>query len=451
MNAFDPNVHRAKVRLIRILAVGPASCHHLLIARRLLFMAWMTCPWATISTAQNPTADSLMVEMGRVEGDSARIDVMNRIIYEVPTLTPEQRITYTKAILDLSKKRGDHVLESVTTAELGYLLVFSGNSLLGTELAYTALDMARHHDNAQALGIIYIALAACIEDSSKRIGYLRAGLAASERAGDPYTGSSALLNLSNFFMNKGVRDSALYYAQRCYERALEVKTNRWFPTAGLWILAVIHEDMYGDRVIAREYLKKALAVPGVMEHPIAYMRLYMTMSKFQLTDGRADSALHYADLLRDRKDMLGPGEVVELYGLYKQVYDTTNADSALKYYRLAEKAQAALEVTRDRQQVALLQMKKEMELDHQLATRSRNIQFGIIALIVITLGIFLLIFSRTAVVGAKAIKNLSLIALLLFFEFINLLVHPFLGELTHHSPILMLLCMAAIAGLLIPL
>ena len=62
----------------------------------------------------------------------------------------------------------------------------------------------------------------------------------------------------------------------------------------------------------------------------------------------------------------------------------------------------------------------------EIATRSKNIQFGIIALIVITLGIFLLIFSRTAVVGAKAIKNLSLIALLLFFEFINLLLHPFL-------------------------
>jgi hypothetical protein len=71
----------------------------------------------------------------------------------------------------------------------------------------------------------------------------------------------------------------------------------------------------------------------------------------------------------------------------------------------------------------------------EVAARSRNIQFGIIALIVITLGIFLLIFSRTSVVGAKAIKNLSLIALLLFFEFINLLVHPLLGEITHHSPI----------------
>ncbi len=149
--------------------------------------------------------------------------------------------------------------------------------------------------------------------------------------------------------------------------------------------------------------------------------------------------------------MLSPFEVVEMYGLYKQTMSTTNADSALKYYRLAETAQAALEGTRNRQQAALLQMKKEMELDHQATARSRNIQFGIIALIVITLGIFLLIFSRTSFVGAQAIKNLSLIALLLFFEFINLLLHPFLDRITNHSPILMLLCMAAIAGLLIPL
>jgi hypothetical protein len=99
-----------------------------------------------------------------------------------------------------------------------------------------------------------------------------------------------------------------------------------------------------------------------------------------------------------------------------------------------------------------LKDKEEERIRAEEATeRSRNIQFGIIALIVITLAIFLLVFSRTAVVGAKAIKNLSLIALLLFFEFINLLVHPVLGEITHHSPLLMLLCMAAIAGLLIPL
>ena len=54
-------------------------------------MVWMTFSWATISTAQNPTADSLMIEMGSIEGDGARIDLMNKIIYEVPTLTQDQR------------------------------------------------------------------------------------------------------------------------------------------------------------------------------------------------------------------------------------------------------------------------------------------------------------------------------------------------------------------------
>ena len=42
-------------------------------------------------------------------------------------------------------------------------------------------------------------------------------------------------------------------------------------------------------------------------------------------------------------------------------------------------------------------------------------------------------------------------ALLVVFEFINLLVHPFLEEFTNHSQILMLLLLVGLAALLIPL
>ena len=54
-------------------------------------------------------------------------------------------------------------------------------------------------------------------------------------------------------------------------------------------------------------------------------------------------------------------------------------------------------------------------------------------------------------VGAKTIKNLSLVALLLLFEFINLLLSPLLGDVFDQSPLLILLAMVIIAGLLIPL
>ena len=39
----------------------------------------------------------------------------------------------------------------------------------------------------------------------------------------------------------------------------------------------------------------------------------------------------------------------------------------------------------------------------------------------------------------------------LVFEFLNLLVHPYLEKITHHSPLLMLLSLVALAAMLIPL
>jgi hypothetical protein len=43
------------------------------------------------------------------------------------------------------------------------------------------------------------------------------------------------------------------------------------------------------------------------------------------------------------------------------------------------------------------------------------------------------------------------LGLLVVFEFINLLIHPWLASFTHESPVLMLLVLVLIASLLIPL
>jgi hypothetical protein len=41
--------------------------------------------------------------------------------------------------------------------------------------------------------------------------------------------------------------------------------------------------------------------------------------------------------------------------------------------------------------------------------------------------------------------------MLLVFEFLNLVLHPFLGKITHHTPALMLLGLVCIAAFLVPL
>ena len=72
--------------------------------------------------------------------------------------------------------------------------------------------------------------------------------------------------------------------------------------------------------------------------------------------------------------------------------------------------------------------------------------FGIICFIIL-----FLLFSRTVIANEKWISFFGIVALLIVFEFLNLLLHPFLEGITNHSPVLMLLALVCIAALLVPL
>jgi NADH:ubiquinone oxidoreductase subunit 6 (subunit J) len=65
--------------------------------------------------------------------------------------------------------------------------------------------------------------------------------------------------------------------------------------------------------------------------------------------------------------------------------------------------------------------------------------------------IVFLLLSRSIITNTKVIEFLGVIALLIVFEFFNLLLHPFLEKTTNHSPVLMLLALVCIAALLVPL
>ena len=83
--------------------------------------------------------------------------------------------------------------------------------------------------------------------------------------------------------------------------------------------------------------------------------------------------------------------------------------------------------------------------------RKQNIQYALIALGLVTFIILFLLLSRSFIKSTKLITFFGVVALLLVFEFLNLLLHPFLVKVTHHSPIFMLLTLVCIAALLVPL
>ena len=144
--------------------------------------------------------------------------------------------------------------------------------------------------------------------------------------------------------------------------------------------------------------------------------------------------------------------------LLLDIYENSNSDSAIKYFKLYRAANDSLFSTKTIQQTQLMTFENEMRQQELVAgklkiqeERRQNIQYALIALGIIVLISLFLLLSRSFITNTNLIKFFGIIALLIVFEFLNLLLHPFLERVTNHSPVIMLLALVSIAALLVPL
>ena len=372
-------------------------------------------------------------------------------------LKAEAQVT-AKEELALAEQLGVDTLMSTALNHIGDSFNGSADAAFQLKYFYQGLEYAQRSGNRNTIGVAQKQIATVYKslgDLERALGLLKLAIA---NVSSPGQVNRTSCHLSECYRLMGQPDSALYWAQRSNIIPRPAEDDYAYARS-YYVLGAAYAAK-GERQLAEVHFARAIEVADSFHVMIPLYGSLLGRGQMELeagdipaaiADGRR--ALHVSDEGGNLEGLVGASD------LLRRAFKTNGQiDSAYRYFeQRVMYADSLINATNlnKLQNMAFAQELKEGEeakaKAEELATRSRNIQFGIIALIVITLGIFLLVFSRTAVVGAKAIKNLSLIALLLFFEFINLLVHPFLGELTHHSPILMLLCMAAIAGLLIPL
>ncbi len=363
-----------------------------------------------------------------------------------------------KEELAIAEELGIDSLLSTACNHVGDALNGSAEAALQLKYFYQGLDYAKRSGNPNFIGTAQKQIATVYKtlgDLPRALGLLKLALA---NVNSDYQINRTCCHLSDTYRLMGQPDSALYWAQRSNVVPRPEEDNYGYARS-YYMLGAAYAAK-GERQLAEVHFARAIEVADSFHVMIPLYGSLVARGQMELEAGDIPAAI--AD---GRRALLVSREGGNLEGLVgasdllrRSFKATGQADSAYHYFELRVMyADSLINATNlnKLQNMAFAQELKEQEdaklKAEEVAARSRNIQFGIIALIVITLGIFLLIFSRTSVVGAKAIKNLSLIALLLFFEFINLLLHPFLDRVTNHSPILMLLCMAAIAGLLIPL
>jgi tetratricopeptide (TPR) repeat protein len=265
-------------------------------------------------------------------------------------------------------------------------------------------------------------------------------------------------HMAEIFLGLGQTDSALRYVQLTNEVTSKEKDAYGYARV-LYIFATVYKAK-GDFDLAESYYKKCIAFSDAENIYAPYVTATTDYGQYLYDTKQYNLSKAYTlngfNKANDAKNKLGMIDAAAL--LRKVYYAIGQKDSSYFYADIKDAYSDSVFNEQQRNQIQNLsfsQQIKEKEEQVRLSAenqqRKQNIQYALLALGIITFIISFLLLSRRHITNTKLIQFLGVVALLLVFEFLNLLLHPFLERITHHSPVLMLLALVCIAALLVPL
>jgi hypothetical protein len=260
------------------------------------------------------------------------------------------------------------------------------------------------------------------------------------------------------YMEKNQLDSALFYAQAALQTSQRLKLPR-FQLQALHLLAAVNSKLT-ENDLADVYFKRALILSDSVKSEMRKIEFYQRYIPFLFENNRMMEARVQAEKLwtLSRKTQNLNFNLIAT-GYKKELFDKlNNIDSAYYYSKLESQLREQIFNQNNLNAIQALTFKEQLRSMEEAAKKSaeeeqrkQDIQYALIAIGIIILLTLYLLLSRSFITNTKLIEFFGVIALLIVFEFLNLLLHPFLARITHHSPFLMLLALVSIAALLVPL
>ena len=389
----------------------------------------------------------------------------NLCTYYYQTGRSDSMLTYAQELLKTAQllKNDSFIIASYKV--LGNCSRLKSDYISAIEYYFKAVHLAENQENLTGLlAILYNN----IGDNYNKLGYHNEALKYLKKAqqlisinGNGFSKYAVYIytNLAETFLWTGNPDSALYYIQFADNANLTAKDN-YIKSAIFLVYGMTYVKSITDIELAEYYYKKSINFSDSM---LDYKHLENSSkeyARFLLRQGKNNHAKYYAlysfqiSKKYDYKD-----NIIENSELLSQIYDyQKRTDSAYYYSRLKnEYSDSVFNMQKQNQLLSMTfneQIREKAEEDRKLEEskqRKLNIQYSFIAIALVTISILFLILSHSIIVDAKIIVFLGEIVLLITFEFINLVIHPFIERVAHHSPFFILMILVIIASLLIPI
>jgi tetratricopeptide (TPR) repeat protein len=406
-----------------------------------------------------PNLDSLLPKIKAEKNDSARYYLAMSAL-TISETNPVEDMHNSEIILLHGQKNNDLVCQVLGYCCLCYDYIAFGNKVKSLEFGIKANQTAEKSNNdrlktfAKAmLALTYLTMG----DFEKAESYNKAAMETGSKYETDIISVCAVNDMGTIYLAMGKIDSALVYTQKAYEMAIKSGINYWLTSTYLQF-GSIHAAMKNSS-LALNYWNLALNEANRIGSPKFVSTAYNAIAQFYYASNQSDSAKLYATRAISSVNNTAFYTLnVDPAKLLLNIYRNSNVDSAFKYSEIYRTANDSLFNIRALQQAQLMAVEEEARLEELKyeeeksdEARKTNLEYTFIAIGIVSFFMIFLVFSRSYITNPKIIEFLSVIALLIVFEFFNLLIHPLLEKVTHHSPVLMLLALVLLAALLIPL
>jgi tetratricopeptide (TPR) repeat protein len=412
----------------------------------------------TAAFSQNDSIDIKLQKIDTEKDDNTRIDLI--VGLSNAETDPLSDMQLSQKILLRSQKNRDKILEALALSGIGFNYRSFGNTPKSLEYNLKANALAWETGNEKIIAFTDNNLAhnyRDLADFSKAIRLYLSTYELAKKVNCFYMQTWALGNLASvyFLMNK--MDSSLMYAQRDYE--LSIRIHYFNYLSGTFVyLGRIHGKL-GNSMLAISYFDMAI------------QEGFKTKSSKQLNLAYTAKAQYFHDISQEDSSVVYAKKAIAIVKptsfsnlrlnpskLLFDIYRNINIDSAFKYSEIFRITNDSVYSAKTIQQTQLMTFEDEIRQQELVSEkikseeqRQQNLQYALIALGIIIFIILFLLLSRSFITNSRLIEFFGILALLIVFEFLNLLLHPFLEKVTNHTPVLMLVALVCIAAFLIPL
>jgi hypothetical protein len=343
-----------------------------------------------------------------------------------------------------------------------YFAIKKGDNSTALEYYFKALPLAEKSNDKRRISSIYFDISSVyfnLKNLEEFFNFTKKGGENLPDKSSPkydYMLAQFQRNTGTYYLEKNQLDSALYYAQAAFQTNERLK----LPLYKLQILtlhAVIYSKM-NENELADVYFNKAKSTADsvVVRKEVFYRRYIPFLVERNRMEEAKLQTEKYWDLALVVQNL---NFKLLATGIKRNLFDKlNNTDSAYYYSKVESQLRDSIFNQNNQNAIQSMAFKEQLRTIEDAAKkqeeeqqRKQNIQFALIAFGIVTFIILFLLLSRSIIVTEKWISFFGILGLLIVFEFINLLIHPYLERVTRHSPVLMLLALVALASMLIPL